>query len=124
MHAIDFFANSLCCYAYSVICAFFFIHQMAVLYPGKLIVSPTLLRAIVLAWLFICGHPIVSGILPMTYYVFLFSLPILPVIGSLFLFKGRTRFGIAGVFCLPAYYFFECARVTLMDVINPPNPFS
>jgi len=123
MHAIDFFFNYLCCYGYLAVCAFCFIHQMAVLYPGKLIVSPTLLRAIVLAWLFIFCHPIIVSVLPRGYYVFLFSLPVLPVIGCLLLLKGRTRFGIAGVLCLPAYYFFECARVIFAEVMDPLSLF-
>ena len=123
MHALDFFANYLCCYGYMAVCAFFFIHQMAALYPGKLIVSPTLLRALVLAWLFISCHPIIVSALPRSYYVFLFLLPTLPVICSLLLFKGRTRFGIAGVLCLPAYYFFECARVIFAEVMDPLSLF-
>ncbi len=68
-------------------------------------------------------HPIIVSVLPRGYYVFLFLLPALPVIGSLLFLKGHTRFGIAGVLCLPAYYFFECARVIFAEVMDPLSLF-
>lgn len=124
MHPIDFFANTIFCYVYVAICALFFIYQIKKLHPGKLIVSATLLQAIVLAWLCIFGHPFVASRLPLTYYVVFFSLPVLPVIGSLFVFSGRIRFGMFAIFLLPSIYFLECARVTWLDVINPPSIFN
>ena len=113
MPALEFFANSMCCNIYLAICALFFIHLTAKLHPGKLIVSATLLRAIVFALTFVFCHPAVASRLPNSYYVFLFSLPLLPVVGALFLFPGRARFALAGLLMLVALCFLECVRILM-----------
>jgi hypothetical protein len=123
MHALDFFANAVCCNVYLAICALFFIHLAAKLHPGKLIVSATLLRAIVFALTFVFCHPAVVSRWPNSYYVFLFSLPLLPVVGALLFFPGRARFALAGLFMLVALCFLECGRSILMDIIDPSRMF-
>lgn len=123
MHALDFLVDSMCCNVYLAICALFFIHLAAKLHPGKLIVSATLLRAIVFALTFVLCHPAVASRLPNSYYVFLFSLPLLPVVGALFFFPGRARFALAGLLMLVALCFLECGRSILMNMINPSSIF-
>ncbi|MFA6209572.1 MAG: hypothetical protein WCT03_21050 [Candidatus Obscuribacterales bacterium] len=123
MHPIDFFFNTICCNIYLALCAFFFIHEFKKLKPGKMIVSATLLRAIVCTWAFVSSHPRMFSILPEAYYMLLFWSTLLPVFGALALFKRPVNFGIAGGFLFLSLYFLECGRVIMMNIINPPSMF-
>lgn len=124
MHPLDLFANVLLCVVYLAVCLLVSLAKFDNSKTPRSSGAIILRSALVLSMVPTLGHPAIAAIIGGWGGAFLFALPLVPLYSALCIKNTGNRVFYSLATALPALYFLECCRLTVLSELYPANLFS